>query len=188
MLFRLEKNDWSAFADNKGCSQRFKHSIPLSMGRSILNDSSEKEAKSIIVKMLARREHSQQELRQRLQQKGFADTVIDATLEAAETAGWQSDERYTLAFARSRIERQQGPAKIRAELRQRGIASALAAHCLEQLEPDWDAMALTYVQRHTRFQQAPLKARQALQRRGFDSSQINHAMREWELLQKDDES
>ena len=144
-----------------------------------MDNSSELEANNIIVRLLARREYSLYELRQRLQQKGFTEAIADTALEKAVEAGWQSDERYALALIRSRIGRLHGPAKIRAELRQKGVHASMAEQCLQELTPDWEAMALEYISRNSRYHQAPLKARQALHRRGYDSAQINHALREW---------
>ena len=41
--------------------------------------------------------------------------------------GLQSDERFTEAFVRSRINQGKGPARIRADLRERGINDAVIA-------------------------------------------------------------
>lgn len=143
------------------------------------------DAKAVVVRLLSRREYSQYELIQRLRQRGFSDAHSETAVAEAAAAGWQSDERFTLAFVRSRLERLQGPLKIRAELRSRGVEGEALQLALEELAPDWEAMALAFIERHERFHDAPLKARQALQRRGFQGDHAQRAWREWEAIQRE---
>lgn len=55
--------------------------------------------------------------------------------------GLQSDERLAEAFIRSRANRGQGPVKIKAELRQKGIPDQIMSQAMEQTEQDWFALA-----------------------------------------------
>ena len=50
--------------------------------------------------MLARREHSQFELRQKLAELGAESTVIDSILHEFSTQNWQNDRRFTEVFIR----------------------------------------------------------------------------------------
>ncbi|MCG8466069.1 MAG: recombination regulator RecX [Xanthomonadales bacterium] len=143
------------------------------------------DAKAVVVRLLARREYSQYELIQRLRQRGFSDAESQTVVAEAAAADWQSDERFTLAFVRSRIERLQGPLKIRAELRSRGVEGHALSLALDELAPDWEAMAFAYIERHERFHEAPIKARQALQRRGFQGDHAQRAWRAWEAQQRE---
>ena len=71
--------------------------------------------------MLARREHSQLELRQKLTQKDFEQDEIAKAIDTLVNQGYQSDERFTEAFIRLRHQQGKGPLKIAVELKQRGI-------------------------------------------------------------------
>jgi len=134
-------------------------------------------AREVIVRLLARREYSQHELRLRLRQRGFDEQESQQALTAALAAGWQSDERFAEAFVRSRLERGQGPLKIRAELRGRGIDDHLGERVMRRLAPDWSRIARAYLARHARLRDDWIKARQALQRRGFTQEQAARAVR-----------
>jgi regulatory protein len=85
-------------------------------------------------RLLGRREYSVAELRQRLQLKwpGLEPGVADDLLDALVAENLLSDERFTESFVRSHIQRQQGPLKIRAGLRAKGVADALIARELER--------------------------------------------------------
>lgn len=147
-----------------------------------------KAATDYIVRCLARREFSQHELMQRLLKRGISEAIAIDALAQASAANWQSDERYAAAFARSRVERRQGPIKIRAELRARGLSDADVAQALTELEADWLELALAFVERNKRYHTEPHKARQALLRRGFSAEQASQAWREWERRQRESEA
>ncbi len=92
------------------------------------------------VRLLSAREHSQLELRQKMQRKGHEQDLIEAMLDYLQERDMQSDERYTESFIRSRVIRLQGPMKILAQLSQRGIrVNNLDAYLPN--DHDWDAMA-----------------------------------------------
>lgn len=71
---------------------------------------------------LARREHARCELEERLHRR-FPDATaaIGPVLDQLEHEGLLSDTRFLESFTRSRIRRGQGPRRIQAELRGRGI-------------------------------------------------------------------
>jgi regulatory protein len=87
--------------------------------------------------LLARREHSGAELREKLAAKGFSADLINTTLSDLDREGWLKDERFVEAFIRTRRERGDGPVKIRAELRERGIGDVLIAAHLDARDPAW---------------------------------------------------
>jgi len=94
-------------------------------------------AKSIAVKLLARREHSVQEIRQKLRQREFEDQEIDQTVIELQQGGWLSDERFTEAYIRMRQARGFGPVRIGVELRERGVDEALVDQYLDPGAPAW---------------------------------------------------
>jgi len=82
-----------------------------------------KEIQESCLRLLARREHSRQELLNKLALRGFdrddAQPVIDELAEQ----GWQDDLRYAESYARFRIQKGYGPIRVGYELKQNGIAA-----------------------------------------------------------------
>jgi regulatory protein len=136
--------------------------------------------RKIALDILARREHSVAELREKLQSRDFPADDIEQTLTALIADGLLSEARFIDSFLASYTRRGHGPLWLRAELERRGIASAQVAEALAGQEVDWPAEARTV--REKRFgsdQPADYKdrARQSrfLQYRGFSSEQIRQA-------------
>jgi len=94
-------------------------------------------AKSIAVKLLARREHSVKEIRQKLAQREFDDSEIEQAIAELKQGGWISDERFTEAYIRMRQARGFGPVRIAIELRERGVDDALVDQYLDPGAPAW---------------------------------------------------
>ena len=133
--------------------------------------------------LLARREHSTQELRDKLLTRGFEDDEIVPALQTLSREGLLSDERFTESFIHSRMERGSGPVKIRAELRQRGVADEIITNWLDERDRVWLERAESV--RCKKFGSAlPVdykeKARQArfLQYRGFSAEQTRQVLRD----------
>lgn len=132
--------------------------------------------------LLARREHTRRELERKLAARGFDDGMIGATLDALEESGELAAARFTESFIRARAAKGHGPARIRAELAERGIDREQAAELLRAAGIDWAEIASTVRdkrfgrERPTDFKE---RARQArfLEYRGFDSGQIGSALR-----------
>jgi regulatory protein len=132
--------------------------------------------------LLARREHSRRELERKLGARGFAEELIAPTLDALEESGELASARFTASFIRMRAAKGQGPARIRAELAERGIDREQAAELIREADVDWAALAISV--REKRFgAEGPSgfkeRARQVrfLEYRGFDSEQIGSALR-----------
>lgn len=137
------------------------------------------------VRLLARREHSVHELRQKLRHKGFAAEPVEACLEALQAERLLSDARFAEAYVRMRAGRGYGPVRIRLELDERGVNSELGAQALAEAEADWEALAGQA--RRKRFgaalpQDFKERARQArfLQYRGFTAEQVRGVLRDAE--------
>ena len=133
--------------------------------------------------LLARREHSTQELRDKLLTRGFEDDEIVPALQTLSREGLLSDERFTESFIHSRMERGSGPVKIRAELRQRGVTDEVISNWLDERDRAWLERAEAV--RCKKFGSAlPVdykeKARQArfLQYRGFSAEQTRQVLRD----------
>ncbi|HET6655399.1 MAG TPA: regulatory protein RecX [Gammaproteobacteria bacterium] len=135
----------------------------------------------IAVRLLVRREHSRAELQRKLAQRGCDAAEVDDALGTLERERLLSDDRFAEQFVRSRVERGAGPAKIRADLRQRGVADSIVADALEEYAADWRQRAQEV--RRKRFGDAlpdeyRERARQArfLQARGFTAEQIRQCL------------
>ncbi len=73
------------------------------------------------VRLLAAREHSSQELRQKLSTRTDHPELADRVVASLRAANLVSDDRFVEEFVRARIERGHGPIRIRADLRGRGV-------------------------------------------------------------------
>ena len=137
---------------------------------------------SRLVDLLARREHSQFELKQKLLAKQFSSHVIDAQIEYLVQAGLQSDLRYTEVAVREWARKGKGPLYIAAQLQQKRIHSQMMYEVFDELQVDWFENALAV--RCKRFDDVDLadfkqkqKCYRYLAKRGFDSEQVQYAMK-----------
>jgi len=81
-----------------------------------------KEIEEICLRLLARREHSQQELLSKLALRGFSRDDVQPVIDELAEQGWQDDLRYAENYARFRIQKGYGPLRVKRELKQNGIA------------------------------------------------------------------
>ncbi|MBY5938952.1 regulatory protein RecX [Marinobacter nauticus] len=151
------------------------------MAKDQKHDDPEYQARSVALRLLARREHSRYELAIKLRQRRIPPDVFDPVLDEYECEGWLDDDRFAEIYSRQRIEAGYGPLRILAELQQRGVSQT--PECLSSVaEEEWCRRAVRA--RDKRFGLAdvqgdlPEKLRQArfLARRGFSSSQSEHAL------------
>jgi len=97
----------------------------------------EKEINEICLRLLARREHSQKELLNKLALRGFGrDDAVPVIDELAEQ-GWQDDLRYAESYARFRILKGYGPIRVNYELQQNGIAAFDLDGIVQQEAGSW---------------------------------------------------
>jgi regulatory protein len=87
--------------------------------------------------LLARREHSRLELRQKLVQRGFPSDRIEPVLDQLVEERLLDENRYAELYACARADKGYGPLRIARELRERGLPEALVAATLATLENDW---------------------------------------------------
>jgi regulatory protein len=87
--------------------------------------------------LLARREHSRLELRQKLIQRGYLSERIDPVLEQLAAERLLDEDRYAELYACARADKGYGPLRISRELRERGVPEDRVAATLSSLEDDW---------------------------------------------------
>jgi len=107
---------------------------------------SSSEIRAYAYRLLGAREHAVEELRQKLQRK-WPDGDVDGLVEALVEEHLLSDQRFVESFVRSRIQRSQGPLKIRSELRARGVSDALIGAELDGPRHDWTDLAAVWLRR-----------------------------------------
>jgi regulatory protein len=90
--------------------------------------------------LLARREHSEQELRQKLKSRGYEFETIDEVVQGLKSDCLLSDERFAEAYVNYRFNAGVGPLKIRYELRQKGITDPVADEFLAPSSERWDQL------------------------------------------------
>ncbi len=132
------------------------------------------------VELLARREHSQGELRAKLRGRGYTSGDVEEAVTELADQGLQSDDRFLESFVAARAARGHGPLKIAAELRARGVVGERVQEVLEPHAERWNELARTV--REKRFgvdaPQDPkgrISAMRFLAQRGFDGDQIRAA-------------
>jgi regulatory protein len=129
--------------------------------------------------LLGRREYSLSELSARLQKKWPEAEDIDGLVRQLAEENLVSDERFVESFLRSRIQRHQGPLKIRAELRRRGVDDSLISDALGHQSEVWPTLAFEWLDRQQPGE-LDLKQKQKYYRRlinrGFSHSQAMDAV------------
>ena len=78
------------------------------------------------VSLLARREHSSRELRDKLRARSFSAEAIEAALATLREQDLQSDYRFAQACTRSLMDRGYGSLRVAGELRERGVSGDIA--------------------------------------------------------------
>lgn len=130
--------------------------------------------------LLARREHSSLELKQKLcaklpEHSELVETVIDRLQQDQ----LQSDERFAEAFLSSRVKKGQGPRRIGMELQQRGVSSSIIGAVIADCTVvDWyqlanEVLIKKYGNKPCVDFKEQAKRRQFLHYRGFNTEHIS---------------
>jgi regulatory protein len=96
-----------------------------------------KEIKEFCLRLLARREHGQKELLNKLLLKGFDKDDILAVIEELAGQSWQSDSRYAESYTRHRIQKGYGPVFIAYELRKNGVDAVNLEDIVQKSAGSW---------------------------------------------------
>jgi len=104
-------------------------------------DGSRTEALAIATRALARREHSQRSLEERLRRAGVTADDAQAVVEELQQVGLVDDGRFAEERARVLAERGKGDVAIRFELERAGVGSAEVEAALATLEPERERAA-----------------------------------------------
>ncbi|MCK9397840.1 MAG: recombination regulator RecX [Methylobacter sp.] len=99
-----------------------------------------KEIQEVCLRLLARREHSQQELLNKLALRGFDKDEAQPVIGELAEQGWQDDLRYAENYARFRIQKGYGPIRVGYELKQNGIAAFDLEGIVQEEAGSWMAL------------------------------------------------
>lgn len=131
--------------------------------------------KARAMRLLARREHSREELRRKLAPKLAEGDDLEAVLEDLAKRGWLSDARYAEQAIRAKA-RRYGPIKLAHALRAKGVDEEAIAAAFSAAGRDGDSNLETVWK--TRFKALPQEERERarqvrfLQGRGFALEEI----------------
>ncbi len=133
------------------------------------------------VSFLARREHSQAELRWKLAARSYSDKEVEEVLQRLVEKGLQSDQRFTESYVQSRFNRGHGPEKIAMELGQKGIDILQIEEILYSGEFDWCELVAEVYRKKFADKPAPdykekVKRSRFLRQRGFSGEQIQSVL------------
>jgi len=140
---------------------------------------SSNEMRAFAFRLLGRREYSVFELDRRIRQKWPEASGVQDLLDALVEENLLSDERFTESFVRFRIQRYQGPLKIKAALRTKGVSDYLISRELEGHSDEWLDLAIQWLDRQN-IGEIDFNARKKYYRRlvsrGFTHSQAMDAL------------
>lgn len=141
------------------------------------------------MELLARREHSCQELTAKLVRKGWSESIAQEVVQALANEHMVSDERFAESLLQTRRQRGYGPVRIQHELSQKGVADSIIESIMEPtldqgldpISPNW-MNEIRNVKEKKFGKEEPKdikeRARQArfLQHRGFTFDQIRQVL------------
>jgi regulatory protein len=145
------------------------------------NRSEASDARKLALELLARREHSREELRRKLARRDLDAAEISSLLDQLRSERLQSDDRFTESYVHARRTRGFGPVRIRMELQERGVADAVISAHLDEHAVHWqDVLYVLYRKRYSDepvgdYQERARKSR-FLQYRGFDAEMIRRLL------------
>jgi regulatory protein len=142
------------------------------------NEAVLRKALSAAYRFLARRSHSQEELKAKLLKKGFSPTVTAQALEVIARQGYVNDEQASLQWALNLVEKRcWGRHKVTAYLVRKGIARELIERVQKQIWQEFDESAVARAALKKHYARSPDKPSaekmfRFLKSRGFSQEAI----------------
>ena len=144
--------------------------------------------------LLAQRDHSEDELRQKLAQRDYPQALIDQAIERMKEYRYLDDERAARSMARMLIGQRWGPYQVKAKLKAKGFDEGEIAQALQELveEDTWLQAARERLASKFREEQGQGRMDDAtrgrayrhLQHRGFDGDTVRRALSDFERAQE----
>ena len=132
--------------------------------------------------LLARREHSRQELLQKLQRRVEKPALLEESLDSLVMDNLLSGERFCEAFIHSRMNNGYGPIRVKSELKARGVSEQWVTKYLDPQAEGWLERLSELTKRKfgsgvTQDLKSLAKRQRFLQQRGYTYEQINWVLR-----------
>lgn len=127
--------------------------------------------------MLAVREHTEKEIREKLRTRSFPSSEIEEAVSRLKMEGYISEERFAEVFIRSRLRKlPEGKALLAMRLRERGCAEDAARKALSEAweREDYLEPLISYMDELTR-KKGEEKAYAALMHKGFSPTEVRRA-------------
>ncbi len=149
----------------------------------LLSEDEKKRAKQKAFRYLARRDHSEKELSDKLRRKGFREPTIINLIEDLKQSQFINDGTFSRQFARNKIiQKPVGRRNLAFSLKQKGISEDILEATLDEIYTEYDekelALCLAKQKLKTIKNQVPIKAKKRigdlLFRRGFN----------WEIVEQ----
>ena len=153
--------------------------------KKLLQEEELSKAKNYVYRILARRMYTVKEIRDKLNERGYIDTVIQEVIATMERYGYVNDEVYAEEWIKSRMKsKPKGKIALRQELARKGVDKSIIENALSQAfdESSESDMALELAQRKisSYSRDEPAVARRKLQnfllRRGFGYEAVKNAV------------
>ena len=129
------------------------------------------------VSLLAVREHTEKEIREKLRSRSFPSSEIEEAVSRLKREGYISEERFAEVFIRSRLRKlPEGKALLAMRLRERGCAEDTARKALSEAweREDYLEPLISYIDELTR-KKGEEKAYAALMHKGFSPTEVRRA-------------
>ncbi|MCK5720631.1 MAG: regulatory protein RecX [Thiomargarita sp.] len=145
------------------------------------NQNLRRQIRADAIKFLARRDYSILELREKLINRDFANSLVDEVLIDLMARGVLSDERFAESYIRMRSKKGFGPLHIRDSLRVRGIEDEILESILDVDNSIWvknasNARIKRFGHELPKDERALFKQMRFLQQRGFTIYQIKRIL------------
>jgi len=141
-----------------------------------INSKDEKAAEKSALNLIKYRARSEEELSNRLKEKGFDEEVIGKVVEKCKKNGLIDDKLFAYLYAYDKLTLdKKGPMFIQHELKRLGVDERLIFEAIEKIknEVDINAIALELAKNYFEKKQDILKTKAYLYRRGFEPDIIN---------------
>ena len=142
------------------------------------------QAEYYALKLLSYRERSREEIKARMERKGFQRNVIEKVLRCLERQKYLDDKRFAELWAHDRLRKGYGKWRVVSELREKGVNQEITDEVIKKIYSTVDeiGMALDLVKRRgynlgsVEDQGAARRVSEFLRRRGFSFSVIREVM------------
>lgn len=136
--------------------------------------------------MLARRDHSQHEITQKLIKKGYAKNDIEPIIQALVEKGWINDWHFAEHYLHAKKQKGYGPERIKQEMQIKGIPQEIIAELIHLTDNTWQAMIHAVWKKHFNCQNPKdfkirVKQMRFFQYRGFTQDQIQSLYKDHDI-------